>query len=505
MIESNFKNKKNQVIKKFKEYNTKKANEENGIGNVEVFLKDLEGLLTDFKGEMEEEGKSFSKDKDNIELQLQNSLQNLKELNANSIGKVFRKSEINSLKEEITELINRKASCIHELYRREYGQKFFTGFIQNILDSQSAVDTIKQRLKIAKERAVSSANKLSNSIQEKQKIFVIDLHKEDLDNVYAKKDDYILADFVDTLNLHQGILDFDETSVDIINNYFWKYTKNLDKALEFRNKSIDEVLQDYKEDEKQEIARRLLDKSKSLWQKNTHGYSVNQKMFDYFVVGLPSLGSSFKNSFDGLIDAGKSNIEYVGAGVKNKVTCYKMEAAVPIFGVSGVKRYEEAYQIKNRNSNSLSYSTDREWETTMDRENFSIWPKLKEDNSLSVWVFGLIYGFIRLDKEKNVYEIKSREKGDPLDDYWYELDEYRDKSFDIFKKQGIVDEIEKFITEKEQQAGSENTKELITDVKKNYKDEYAQINIPSDQLKKREYKSIAELIRNEINFITKNL
>ena len=141
----------------------------------------------------------------------------------------------------------------------------------------------------------------------------------------------------------------------------------------------------------------------------------------------------------------------------------------------------------------------------MDRENFSIWPKLKEDNSLSVWVFGLIYGFIRLDKEKNVYEIKSREKGDPLDDYWYELDEYRDKSFDIFKKQGIVDEIEKFITEKEQQAGSENTKELITDVKKNYKDEYAQINIPSDQLKKREYKSIAELIRNEINFITKNL
>jgi hypothetical protein len=42
-------------------------------------------------------------------------------------------------------------------------------------------------LKIAKERAVSSANKLSNSIQEKQKIFVIDLHKEDLDNVYAKK------------------------------------------------------------------------------------------------------------------------------------------------------------------------------------------------------------------------------------------------------------------------------------------------------------------------------
>jgi hypothetical protein len=175
-----------------------------------------------------------------------------------------------------------------------------------------------------------------------------------------------------------------------------------------------------------------------------------------------------------------------------------METAVPVYAVKDVAGYERDYK-----NSRISHHIDNNWKIKMDRMGFSIWPMQKQDHSLEAWVLGFVYGFIKFEDGK--YKIYSTEKGDALDDYWMELSEYRDEAFDSFKRENLVGEIISLVEERQEKDGSDATKELIEDVVKNYRAKYSMIDLSQDDLKKREYDKIAELLRSEINFTAKEL
>jgi hypothetical protein len=175
-----------------------------------------------------------------------------------------------------------------------------------------------------------------------------------------------------------------------------------------------------------------------------------------------------------------------------------METAVPVYAVKDVAGYERDYK-----QSRISHHVDENWRIKMDRMEFSIWPEQKEDHSLEAWVLGFVYGFVKYEDEK--YKIYSQEKGDQLDDYWMDLSSYRDESFEIFKKEGLVEETINLVESEQEKAGTEITNSLIDDVVKNYRVKFSQINLSPDELKKREYKRIADLLRSEIDFTVKEL
>ncbi|MFD0701218.1 tubulin-like doman-containing protein [Myroides pelagicus] len=502
-VDENSEVKYNNVSKELKSFIVKVLDDNNGIGNTEHFLEDLKQQLNIFFNEMDDEEGIFLNNKNNNDQAIKSEVESLQAL---SKGFSFlKKSSINDSKESLNDLVNNQSITINEIKRRTSAKQFITKLIGEVNDYQKTISTIKNKLERIQQTIQSYVNNAINSTNERQKTFVIDLHKLDLNKTYPKEGDYLMVDFINVLNksLDNGILDFDTLKDENIERKFWKYTKELPKSKEFVNKSIDDVLRGLSEEETKAIANQLITKSHALWQHSSKGYAIGQELFDYFVIGLPTSNSTFKKSFATLVQ--NQNIEYVSTGIHNKVICYRMEAASPIFGVLDVEGYCRDHDRVKENSNSMIYNIDKNWLTKMQRSNFSIWPAKKEDNSLQAWVLAFGYDLVRLDSDTKKYKVYSREQGNPLRNYWYELSEYRDESFDLFKRGKFIDEIITGINEIRQKDGEVKSNELISKMKQDYLANYAQINVSMEDIEKPIYSKIKDLVIREIDFVTKEL
>jgi hypothetical protein len=493
-IEDNYNAKIKKVSKGLKNKINEIVNTDSGVANAKEFLIDLDQQLNMFNAEMESEEDDFKSKLKNLELQME---EDINYLNTNKgWGNIFKSAEIKSTRENLSDNVNRRGEYSNEILRRQFAQKFLNQFASNVQSYLENIQILMQRLSQVKAESTSKANEHHNNVQERVKTFVIDLHKTDLDKVYASDSDYIIKDFVDSLNLSNSIYDFHSIGESVIEDYFWKYTRNLKKSLGFVNKNIDDVIRELPNDKKDALAQQLIDKSQALWQEDPKGYKVGSNIHNDFVIGISSENSPFKDSFSTLINA--QNISFVNTGVKNKIVCYRMEVAVPIFGVNDVEGYEKDY-----NNSKISHHIDENWYTKMSRENFSIWPDQKEDHSLEAWVLGFVYGYIKFADDK--YQIYSPTKGDALDDYWTELGSYRDESFELFKKESYAPEMIELIEKKRKDDGETTTMNLVKDVNLNYREKYSQINLSPEELKKAHYSKVADLLRREINFTKKEL
>ncbi len=441
------------------------------------------------------EEKEFKKIQENMDLQKKAAVDYL--LNNKGISLIFKSNEIRSTKQELVGNINYQALIINEIFRRQYAQKLLNELREKVNHHKRNVEILLQKFLKVKENASNRALNMQNYVSDKRKTFVIDLHKEEIHSIYAHQQDYVINDFIEkNIPLNDKLYDFYSMGENIIEEYFWNYTKKLSKALEFKNKSIDDILKNYSDDKKHEIARKLLSKSNALWSYDMKGFRIGDSIHKGFVIGLPTEDSSFKEAFSGLINA--ENTYFVTTGLHNKIVCYRMETAVPVFAVNDMSGYEKEIKISN-----ICHHIDFNWLRKMERENFSIWPEEKEDHSLEAWVFGFVYNFIKYENGK--YQLYSKIKGKPLKKYWVELSNYRDDAFAEFVKNEYVPEIIEMVENKKKQMGDDASKELINDVVENYLEKYSQNNLSMDELDKREYEKIADLLSKEIDFTAKEL
>jgi hypothetical protein len=168
--------------------------------------------------------------------------------------------------------------------------------------------------------------------------------------------------------------------------------------------------------------------------------------------------------------------------------------------VHDVESYERDYELSNR-----SHHIDANWEESMKKSCFSIYPSQKEDDSLSAWVAGLIFGYVKCDINHSAFFVKSPKYGDPSLDYWKKLGEYRDVAYNSFVREQHVDEITEITNQEKDKLGEEATREKFADVVENYLDKYSNNNVKKEDLTKKEYEQIAQLLRKEIDFVTKEL
>ena len=493
-IQENYNTKYKKVFKGLKNKINEIINTDSGVANAKEFLVDLNQQVKMFYSEMKSEEEEIKSQLQNLELQMEEDINYLS--GNKGWGTIFKGPEIKSTREALSDNVNKRGEYSNEILRRQHAQKLFNQLTSDVQSFIGNIDILAQRLAQVKAESTNKANEHHNNVQERMKTFVIDLHKTDLDKVYAQETDYIIKDFVKSLNLNNSLYDFHSIGEKVIEDLFWKYAKNLKKSSDFVNKNIDDVIRELPEDKKDALAKQLLDKSQALWQEDAKGYKVGSSIHNDFVIGISSDNSPFKDSFTSLINA--QNISFVNTGVKNKIVCYRMEVAVPIFGVNDVEGYEKDY-----NNSKISHHIDENWVTKMTRENFSIWPDQKEDHSLEAWVLGLVYGFIKFSDEK--YHIYSLTKGDALDDYWTALSNYRDESFDFFKRDSYAPEMIGLIEGKRKDDGETTTVNLVKDVNLNYREKFSQINLSPEELRKAHYSKVADLLRKEINFTKKDL
>ena len=91
--------------------------------------------------------------------------------------------------------------------------------------------------------------------------------------------------------------------------------------------------------------------------------------------------------------------------------------------------------------------------------------------------------------------------------YWMSLSKYRDEAFDQFKryKSTIRREYQEIIDKKAKEMGDEAMRNLISKVKTSYLEDFSQLNMSVDDLGKKGYEKVMELMESELQYVTKEL
>lgn len=500
-IETNFETKQAEVAQVLKEFIIEKINQPSGSGSVGQFLDSLKLQVELFLAEMRTEKEEHETAKVSLKNQLQQNLAELKELSF-----IQRKlgSRLRDIKDDLVQSANNSARNIHEIFRRTYAVEFFVNLLEIIQKYKSKIEDIRFKLNKVLKESDGKAIDLQNQANDVPKKFVKELHRDFVNKILVADDDVNINDFIRYVKSKngQGIFDFSEMSDSLIADMFWEFTKELPKALEYRNRKIDEILSEYDENELNEILQELIVKSNPLWSYNYKGRVISKEHHEAFIVGVPETSNSVlikDNVFVNLL-GNNQKAAFNSTNMNDRIVIYRMEAAAPIYAVSNMGLYEERSQKSN-----ISHHVDQNWLIRMQKENFSIYPAKKEDHNLEYWVTGFIYGLLKY--EDDVYKAYSEDLGDPLDGYWINLGQYRDDAFEEFKRLKLQTEFGDIIVQKVKDAGTQRNQELINDVvlNNNYDELYSHKNFENKDLKDSKLKNVADLYRKEIDFVKKVL
>ena len=195
------------------------------------------------------------------------------------------------------------------------------------------------------------------------------------------------------------------------------------------------------------------------------------------------------------------DVDFSNTGVTDKIIFYRQLGVVPPYTLVSIRDYEDEH-LQCRFNNFFDQNLERRFL----REDFSINPKrASEDDLLEFWVKGFIFDLIRNTDEG--YEFKSKELGKALRDYWLPLSKYRDEAFDQFKryKSTVRNEYQDIIDKKAKEMGDEAMRKLIERVKETYFKDFSQLSMTVNELEKKGFEKVGELMEAELQYVDKEL
>jgi hypothetical protein len=266
--------------------------------------------------------------------------------------------------------------------------------------------------------------------------------------------------------------------------------------------TIDNVLDEMDDEVFEQTLRMAINKSNPLLRYDYRGYTPNERPSNSYYIGVPNKnesrlykGDNFKQLLQGNID-----VDFANIGVKDRVIIYRQLGVFPAYALSSLATYKDKYD----NCNCCCHF-DITIYNKMQREDYNLYPKVASDDSIELWVKGVIFNLIK--NENNKYYFVSEELGDALDDNWVELAQYRDEAFDMFKrnKATIRKEFNEFFNQYQKTKGAENMQVIVDDAKSNYYLKYSQINLTKDEIKQKGFEAIRKLITEELEYVKKEL
>lgn len=491
-----------KVLSEYDKFIKNNFNSDSGVGNVIEILKYLKKQLSIFQGEMESEIENYRETSQSFESKRIQEVIEIKEMNSKFV--VFGKGKkISDFKENIIIIVSEEARIYNEILRREWAVKLFRKLIQIIKEHEHVFENFSQKLEIIGDNSMSEAASIQNNSNEKQKIFLYELHKKDINNIKVNEATVKVEEFINDLPFDNKLFDIVDFKEKQIEEYLWKHAKVLDESLKIRNKSIDEVINEMPLDELEILVDKLVTKSEPLWSYDFKGLKLNPLMHKSFVIGVPNEGKSRiknENILQNILGP-NINVDYNNTNSIDRIVFFRLESATPVFAVNDVLGYEQDYKDSN-----INHHIDASWKLRMDRDNYMIMPKQEDPKEkYAAWVGGFIYEYVK--NEDGLYKVHSLVHGDPIDDYWISLGEYRDDAFKEFSRLGITDELMLEIDKKIEEMGSSENGRLISEVKGagKYLGKFSQIFLSNEDLKKKGFESIRKLISEEISFVTNDL
>lgn len=399
---------------------------ESGVGNAIVFLETLKTLCEKYKAEMDEE--RFAKDKeaaaliDKLETRTYKAYQEYRE-------KIFTTK---SGKQEHLDGIDCEVKKIKmlklESKRRVIAYNTFSSVLATIDTLYTRIMAINNTLNALKNSYnLELASKQSSS--ESTLVFEYDLSYKERMNMTFDQNDVVVTAFTTDLALY----DIDLNDLD---GYIRTYTTGLDKAEQYRNKLIVDVINDLSEDDYKRLKKEINEKSSRLLKLNDRGQISKTRgnklptsmlvqnylisMYNKTEAGDEPVKSRLESDNEFLRN---SNIkkEYIRSdfdSMKQKIIFYRADMAIIPYCIDSFDdlTIESEYNIMLRDtmqSGSTGFNPhfDLQIFEDMRKKDFKLKPEMQNE-ALFYWVCGNIFGWREITEDMHIME-KDRD-GDPI-------------------------------------------------------------------------------------------
>lgn len=481
----------------------KELNKECGTTTTLAILDDISRQTQIFTGEMNEEIQELKDKMPILENAVKVGIDNLREWDKKGLLAIGKKKNMEEAKEDISNAAYQVATASIEIKRRDYANRVFTALQNEIAEHSQNITNIKQTLESVRLSLSQKINSIQNGINKHNPVFAIDLSKNRQTHIIPET--ILISEFIETLPTRNL---YNLANADSFKSSLLEFTQNLNETKAMENTSINDVVDEFSEEELKEIIRIATEKTKPLLRFNGQGHTVadgttlEQAINKYYFVGLPTedingkFATNFKKSLPAQVD-----VDFITTGRNDRIVLFRQEGVVPAFAINPLESYKPIYE-----QSPIRYHFDALLFDKMNDEGFDFMPQNKADNDIEYWVKGFIFGFIKREKDKYLY--KDWKKGKALDDFWISTGENkRDKAYEKFKR--AIEGLRKQYIEKVDEAiatdGKASTKKLLEKVRSNYFDEFAQCEVNIDTIKKSGYEKIASLIEDELKFIVNNL
>ena len=492
---------KDRVGPEFRKLMIHHINAECGVGTVEKILQGLTAQFDVMLNEMQTERTQHQAAEKRNEQAVVAAVNDLKDYDS----KLFKtKGKLETKKEDVMGAAVSLAISKREILRRNKAIEFFTFMKDLIIKEIAEINTIRKKLENVYRENLTRLASIQNHVNgDDQQLFQIDLAQRYAGSITI---DYNEVNFTDLFNsmpegdrLHGfGKMGNNEVAAILLN-----YTQKLSGTRKWSEMSLNDVLNKMEDNDFDTLVKQVLRKSLPLFTYDMHGYVAQADPTDIIYIGIPTKNCRINKEELLKHIPGGANVDEAIIGMSDRIILYHQLGVVPAYTIASLSSYQLKYD-----TGSKDYHIDENLELRiMPREEFDLWPAKSADNSLELWVYGLIFGLIK--NEKGTYWYKDIKTGDPLYDYWAPLSQYRDDAFNQFKsnRMTIEKQYEEVINGLKKEKGMTFIKDKIAYAKdgSNYLNEISQVNMSQEELTAKGMEKIRKLISDEIDFVKKEL
>ncbi len=473
------------------------------------FISQVGEQITIMLQEMRDELQGFQSAVTAKQSAIETAVNEFKEANGKFFGK---KRAVEDATEELCAAVRNAVVNDREIHRRNGAITFYTWMLQQLEETSLKVRNIEDVIKGACQIIRNKIATTNSNLLAPRGLFEIDLTRPYVANVDVQPSDININQFSLSLPDSYKIATFDTLTSEAVAEYMLKYASTLSSGGVWESMSVEDALAKLPKAEAEQIVRRAIALSSPMCPLNYRGY-LNPTLNNYYYIGVQEQSDTgLKGSIvdlKGCIPAGETSETYFASiGSRDRIVFYHQYGVFPTYALAGSESYRRAHDAYAAHPTAYSCFIDEDLRKAMEREGFSVLPQERTDDSLELWVKGLIFGLITRD-ENGVFQYKDETNLDmALFGYITSLDtKYRDEAFNKFKLESLrlQPQFEQHMHNRARSEGQDVIDAILADAKNNYLAKYALNELTPAELRDPRNKDIVKQLTDEVNFVNKEL
>ncbi len=315
------------------------ANDNGKVADAIDFVESVNTIIDICRDEMTEEGKKF-RTLNSVPINWHYLIEGCKNTGLARLMGSRNEEGIELLEAKVREVARNR----REEIRREWAQKFYNTFQDEVNKNRSQLNALKNTLEAIRRQHNEQLVLLRRMSQSDSK-FQIYFHKDDVIKAsYYQIEEAIITGF--TTYLSEGTSEWIGLPEDKIEKSLWKYAEGIALVQKALGTDIESVIQKMSEEEVKSYIERLKILAAPLWNHDTQGYNPERSdLARIVVVGVNNRDKSILRSdayMDLLNPSTTDKASFASTNQKDRIYLMIIENLLPIYAVNNFKTYEIA-------------------------------------------------------------------------------------------------------------------------------------------------------------------